>query len=139
VAERGMITSDNGIQLMGYFYLPGRRTGDPDVTSYAQGTAEWFFRKRLNGPYGAAPILIDRLQAVGPKRTNLYDPALKWTTDYEGRQVFTAVHRQARGAPQGGNFTFEDGHAEWYQGPRVSLGSAYDSWQCFFKIPVAEQ
>jgi prepilin-type N-terminal cleavage/methylation domain-containing protein len=138
VAERGMITSDNGIQLMGYFYLPGRRTGDPDVTSYAQGTAEWFFRKKLNGPQGAAPILIDRLQAVGPKCTNLYDARLKWTTDYEGRQVFTAVHRQARGAPQGGNFTFEDGHVDWYQGPRVSLGSAYDSWQCFFKIPIAE-
>ncbi|HRZ37115.1 MAG TPA: type II secretion system protein [Candidatus Paceibacterota bacterium] len=138
VAERGMITSDTGLQLMGYFYLPGRRTGDPDVSSYAQGTAEWFFRKKLNGPYASAPILIDRLQAVGPKCTNIYDARLRWTTDYEGRQVFTAVHRGAGGAPQGGNFTFEDGHVEWCQGRRVSLGSAYGDWQCFFKIPVAE-
>ena len=29
VAERGMISSDNGAQLMGYFYLPGRRTEMP--------------------------------------------------------------------------------------------------------------
>jgi prepilin-type N-terminal cleavage/methylation domain-containing protein len=138
VAERGMITSDNGAQLMGYFYLPGRRAADPDVTSYAQGTSEWFFRKKLNGPYGSAPILIDRLQGVGPKTTNIYDPRLSWTTDYEGKKVFTAVHRGAKGAPDGGNFTYEDGHVEWFQGRRVGLGSAYGTWQCFFKVPVAE-
>ena len=138
VAERGMITSDSGAQLMGYFYLPGRRTGDPDVTSYAQGTAEWFFRKKLNGPYASAPILIDRLQALGPKTTNIYDARLRWTTDYDGKKVLTSVHRLASGAPEGGNFTFEDGHVEWLKGQRVSLGSAYGDWQCFFKIPVAE-
>lgn len=138
VAEQGMITSDNGPQLMGYFYLPGRRTGDPDVTGGAQGTAEWFFRKKLNGPYGNAPILIDRLQAVGSKTTNIYDPRLAWTTDYNGKKVFTAVHRGQRGAPEGGNFTFEDGHVEWYTGKRVSLGSDYGGWQCFFKIPIPE-
>ena len=137
-AERGMISSDNGSQLMGYFYLPGRRTGDTDVTSGAQGVSEWFFRKKLNGPYASAPILIDRLQALGPKTTNIYDPRLRWTTDYEGKKVFTAVHRGNLGAPDGGNFTFEDGHVEWFQGRRVSLGSAYGDWQCFFKIPVAE-
>jgi prepilin-type N-terminal cleavage/methylation domain-containing protein len=139
VAERGMITSDTGDQLMGYFYLPGRRTSDPDVTSYAQGTAEWFFRKKLNGPYGSAPILIDRLQALGPKTTNIYDPRLSWTTDYNGKKVLTSVHRLAGGAPEGGNFTFEDGHVEWFAGRRVSLGSAYGDWQCFFKIPVPDQ
>ena len=141
VAERGMITSDTGAQLLGYFYLPGRRTDkpgpDPDVTNYAQGTAEWFFRKKLNGPYGSAPILIDRLQAIGPKTTNIYDARLQWTTDYEGKKVLTSVHRGARGAPQGGNFTFEDGRVEWFPGRRVSLGSDYSGWQCFFKIPVA--
>jgi prepilin-type N-terminal cleavage/methylation domain-containing protein len=136
VAERGMISSDSGAQLMGYFYLPGRRTGDTDVSSYAQGTAEWFFRKKLNGPYGSAPILIDRLQAIGPKTTNIYDDRLRWTTDYEGKKVLTSVHRGARGAPEGGNFTFEDGHVEWFRGRRVALGSAYGEWQCFFKIPV---
>jgi len=139
VAERGMISSDNGPQLVGYFYLPGRRAGDTDVTSFAQGTAEWFFRKKLNGLYGSAPILIDRLQALGPKTTNIYDPRLRWTTDYDGKKVLTSVHRGARGAPEGGNFTFEDGRVEWFPGRRVSLGSAYGEWQCFFKIPVADQ
>jgi prepilin-type N-terminal cleavage/methylation domain-containing protein len=137
VAERGMITSDSGAQLLGYFYLPGRRDKDPDVTSYAQGTSDWFFRKKLNGPYGSAPILIDRLQAVGAKTTNIYDPRLSWTTDYEGKKVQTSVHRGAKGAPDGGNFTYEDGHVEWFQGRRVGLGSDYSGWQCFFKVPIA--
>jgi prepilin-type N-terminal cleavage/methylation domain-containing protein len=137
VAESGMIASDAGAQLVGYFYLPGRRTGDPDVTSYAQGTADWFFRKKLNGPYGSAPVLIDRLQAMGAKTTNIYDPKLRWTTDYGGKKVLTSVHRRSNGAPDGGNFTFEDGHVEWRPGRLVSLGSAYNEWQCFFKIPIA--
>ena len=138
-AERGMIASDNVAQLMGYFYLPGRKAGDPDVTGGAQGTAEWFFRKKLNSQYGSAPILIDRLQALGSKTTNMYSPRLTWTTDYEGKKVLTSVHRGPAGAPDGGNFTFEDGHVEWYNGKKVSLGSDYGGWQCFFKIPVTEQ
>jgi prepilin-type N-terminal cleavage/methylation domain-containing protein len=138
-AEAGMISSDAGEQLIGYFYLPGRRDKDPDVTAGAQGTADWFFRRKLNGPFASAPILIDRLQAVGSKTTNIYDPRLSWTTDYNGKRVFTAVHRRQRGAPEGGNFTFEDGHVEWHPGQRVSLGSAYGNWQCFFKIPIAGQ
>jgi len=136
VAEKGMIANDGQAQLIGYFLLPGRKTGDADVTSGAQGTAEWFFRKKMDGPYAAAPILIDRLQALGSKTTNIYDSKLTWTTDADGKKVFTAVHRVGRGAPSGGNFTFEDGHTEWIKGQRVSLGSDYGGWQCFFKIPV---
>ncbi|MDB6040663.1 MAG: hypothetical protein JWM99_4504, partial [Verrucomicrobiales bacterium] len=87
--------------------------------------------------FGSAPILIDRLQALGSKTTNIYDPKLIWTTDYNGKKVLTAVHRNPSGAPEGGNFTFEDGHVDWYPGRRVSLGSDYGGWQIFFKIPIA--
>ena len=136
-AERGMIASDTVSQLIGYFFLPGRSRGDADVTAGAQGTAEWLFRRKLNGVYGDAPILIDRLQALGTKTTNIFDPKLNWTTDFDGRKVATGVHRGARGVPEGGNFTFEDGHVEWYKSQRVTLGSDYSGWQIFFKIPVA--
>lgn len=136
-AEQGMITSDNQDQLIGYFYLPGRKPGDPDVTGGAQGTSEWFFRKKLNSGYSSAPILIDRLQALGSKTTNIYGAKLTWTTDYNGKKVPTAVHRKQNLAPEGGNFTFEDGHVSWYPGQQVSLGSDYGGWQCFFKIPIS--
>ncbi len=135
-AERGMISADNTPQLLGYFFLPGRTTGDPDVTAGAQGTKEWFFRKKLGTSFDLAPILIDRLQALGSKATNISSSKLTWYTDYEGKKVPTAVHRLARGVPDGGNFTFEDGHVEWYRSPLVTLGSDYGGWQLFFKIPL---
>ena len=111
---------------------------DGGVMSAAQGTAQWYFRNKLGGPYAQAPILIDRLQGIGPVTTNVYDPRLTWTTPYNGKNVLTAVHRVARGAPSGGNFLFEDGHAEWFPGQRVSLGAAIGSWMCFFKIPIQQ-
>ena len=135
-AERGMITADNSAQLLGYFFLPGRRAGDPDVTAGAQGTSEWFFRKKLGTSYDLSPILVDRLQALGPKVTNISNPKLSWFTDYEGKKVPTAVHRVTGGVPDGGNFTYEDGHVEWYKSQRVSLGSDYGGWQCFFNISL---
>jgi prepilin-type N-terminal cleavage/methylation domain-containing protein len=137
-AEAGMIGSDTGEQLVGYFYLPGRKAGDTDVTAGAQGTADWFFRTKLNGPFGAAPILIDRLQAVGAKTTNIYNPKLSWTTVYANKSVPTSVHRGPNGAPEGGNFTYEDGHVQWFPGRTVSLGSDYGGWQCFFKVPIGD-
>jgi len=140
-AERSMIQSDNAAQLMGYFYLPGRRDNDPDVTTMAKGTANWFFKKKMGGPFASAPILIDRMQGIGPSTTNMYDGRLRWVTDFEGKRVLTAVHRRVNGAPDGGNFTFEDGSVSWNNGRRVSLGAGDGSigdWKCFFKIPIAD-
>ena len=136
--ESDNVLTDNQPQLIGYFYLPGRMNNDGGVMSAAQGTAQWYFRNKLGGPYAQAPILIDRLQGIGPVTTNVYDPRLTWTTPYNGKNVLTAVHRVARGAPSGGNFLFEDGHAEWFPGQRVSLGAAIGSWMCFFKIPIQQ-
>ena len=135
-AEAGMITSDNSEQLIGYFYFPGRKQGDTDVTTGSQGTSDWFFRKKLNGQFGTAPVLADRLQAVGTKTTNIYDAKLQWVTDYNGKKIMTSVHRGQGGAPEGGNFTFEDGHVDWKPGRQVSLGTDYGGWQCFYKIPI---
>ena len=136
--EMDNVLTDNQPQLIGYFYLPGRTNNAADVMSSAQGTAQWYFRKKLGGQYAQAPMLIDRLQGTGPLTTNVYDPRLMWTYPYNGKNVLTAVHRVARGAPSGGNFLFEDGHAEWFPGKKVSLGAAIGTWMCFYKIPVQE-
>jgi hypothetical protein len=137
--EAQNIMQDNVPQLIGYFYLPGRRDNDAEIRGFAKGTEQWFYRRKLGGRYWQAPILIDRMQGIGPQTTNIYDPRLNWTTSLNGRSVLTAVHRQDRGAPDGGNFAFEDGHVEWFNGRRVSLGAgggAIGDWMCFFKIPV---
>ena len=141
-AEVGMITSDTQAQLMGYFYISGRMRPpkDTDISSFEKGTGEWFWRTKLGGEYSGAPIIVDRMQGLGPSTTNMYDARLRWNTDYEGKTVATATHRGARGAPEGGNFAFEDGHVEWKNGRRVSLGAGGGSigeWMCYFKIPIS--
>ena len=137
-AEAGMISSDSGQQLMGYFYISGRKSTDGDISTFEKGTGNWFYRTRLGGEFSGAPILVDRMQGLGSS-TNMYDSRISWVYDYEGKSVLTAVHRGSRGAPDGGNFAFEDGHVEWYKGQRVAVGAAggsIGSWTCFFKIPI---
>ena len=139
VAEAGMIGSDNVPQLIGYFSLPGRT---PNGWPYnSEGIEGWHFRKKLGGPYRAAPIMIDRLQAVGSWSTSANKGSVVWTTDYNGKKVFTGAHRTGKGEPAGGQFGFEDGHVEWRRlnlnnaRATVDVGSQAGSWICFYKIP----
>jgi hypothetical protein len=132
-----MITSDGQPQLLGYFYLPGRNPNGEEAKSHAKGTVEWFTKQKLGGQFSQAPVLIDRMQGIGPATTNMYDSRLTWFTDYEGKKVPSATHRGDRSAPSGGNFLFEDGHAEWFNGKRVGLGSSVGDWQCYFKIAIS--
>lgn len=135
-AEIG-IASDNDAQLLGYFYLPGRNPNGSEASSHAKGTVEWFTKQKMGGQFSQAPVLIDRMQGLGPATTNMYDPRLTWFTDYEGKKVPSATHRGERSAPAGGNFLFEDGHAEWFNGKRVGLGSSVGDWQCYYKITIS--
>jgi prepilin-type N-terminal cleavage/methylation domain-containing protein len=133
------ITSYDQRQLIGYFYLPGRTNNGFNASSVVtEGIDQWFARRKLGGTYSQAPILIDRLQGLGPRTTNMYSPSLAWSTDYNGKKVPTAVHRLNGGAPQGGNFLFEDGHVEWVSGKKVSLGASVGTWRCFYKIPIGD-
>ena len=88
--------------------------------------------------HSLSPVIIDRMQGIGPETTNMYDRRLTWTTDYDNKKVLTATHRLQNGAPSGGNFGFEDGHVQWVNGKGVSLGAAIGSWMCFFRIPISE-
>ncbi len=126
--------------LTGYFYLPGRTniSGVNDWPYNSEGLGEWHFRKKLGGRLAGAPVLIDRLQGVGPRCTNVYDKRLSWTTTDAGRTWRTPNHAEGSGAPSGGNFLFEDGHVNWYNGRQVTLGSYSGTWQCFYRIPIAE-
>jgi len=145
-AETGMIRSDTEPQLLGYFYLPGRRgaAAKADVASFAasRGTAEWYYRLKMGTEYRRAPVLIDRMQGFSPPITdNMYDPRLGWRTasTYNNRPVYTASHRLGNGAPEGGNFLFEDGHVVWLNGKRVALGATggnIGDWVCYYKIQL---
>jgi prepilin-type N-terminal cleavage/methylation domain-containing protein len=135
-AEQG-ITDNNSSQLIGYFYLAGRNSPDANVEGTSNGTRDWFYRTKLGGKFSKAPFLVDRMQGLGAA-TNMYDPSMLWATGYNGKQVPTATHRQNKGAPEGGNFTFEDGHVDWINGRKVGLGSRIGEWACFYKIALPE-
>ncbi len=134
--EAGNVLADNQPQLLGYFFLPGRRAGS--VNFARNGTAEWFYRQKFGGNHAKAPVLIDRMQGIGTA-TNMHDPRLSWVTTLDGKTIKTAVHRRQNGAPDGGNFLFEDGHAEWINGKKVMVGGTggdIGTWTCFFAIKI---
>ena len=123
--------------LTGYFYLPGREANGWPYDS--EKLKEWHLRKKMGGVYSGAPVLIDRMQGVGPRTTNMYDTRLTWTVSDGGKNWRSGNHwAGARNAPTGGNFTFEDGHVEWRSGRTVGLGSWAGTWQCFYKINIPE-
>jgi prepilin-type N-terminal cleavage/methylation domain-containing protein len=140
VAELGMISTDRDKQLLGYFYMPGRYKGSMAAWDTKKlGTEEWFYRSKLGqGTNALAPILVDKNQAIGAAATQMTDGKLIWTTDYNAKKVFTGTHRGVKGSPEGGNFTFEDGHVDWINRYKIELGGSGGGWQCYFKIPVGQ-
>jgi prepilin-type N-terminal cleavage/methylation domain-containing protein/prepilin-type processing-associated H-X9-DG protein len=89
--------------LIGYNYLPGRDAAGGQAFPYGGGTPnlqEWAYRKKMNGPYRRAPIMIDRMQQKNGS----------WVED---SGVIGSVHRGRANVPTGANFLFEDGHVEW--------------------------
>ncbi|MBI4326898.1 MAG: type II secretion system protein [Chloroflexi bacterium] len=126
--------------LTGYFYLPHRANGPQNGWPYDScGLKDWHFRKKLGGEWRNAPILIDMLQGHGSASGGGANVRVtSWYTPDSGKMVPTASHRERNGAPEGGNFLFEDGHVSWYQRPKIALGSYAGDWILFYKIPIGQ-
>lgn len=145
------IGSDDQAQLIGYFWIPGRlrpgTAGNPSSWPYdSHGLGEWHYRKKLGGVYSAAPVMSDRLQGVRVGGT-MGDPTggMTWVVaNWQGRTIRTAAHRDASGAPTGGNFLFEDGRVEWrpfrlsQAESTIGIGSASGTWVLYYKLPGIE-
>ena len=137
------ITSDASAQLIGYFAMPYRAN-----TSYMDydycGVGGWCFKTKFDGPYRAAPVMSDLLQAGGTWNPSANSGTLGWTGSIDGRDVTTASH-VVNAAPAGSNFLFEDGHVDWHRAnwgnPRAAIDLGTTSvaggggWLYFYKIP----
>jgi prepilin-type N-terminal cleavage/methylation domain-containing protein len=143
VAETG-VTSDNTAQLIGYFYFPGRVNPADDGWNYDVPTplSGWMTRKKFGGPYRLAPIMSDRLQAVGSWNVSANSGNVAWQTTYPNvGSVMTSSHRGKGGVPTGGKFLFEDTHVDWFKfnlanaRATVDVGSTFSSWVLFYKLP----
>ena len=81
--------------LTGYFYLPYRRA-DRWAPFNVFGTDEWLLKKKMNGQYGNAPILIDMMQVKGSPGNG--SNTVRMTTFYEiegTRRIPYASHRNS--------------------------------------------
>ncbi len=67
-AEAGMISSDNAAQLIGYFYLPGRKDNDSTVKSQTKGLQDWYYRSKLGGPFPRLQSSSTACRGSGQKR-----------------------------------------------------------------------
>jgi prepilin-type N-terminal cleavage/methylation domain-containing protein len=139
IAETG-IASDTSQQLIGYFSLPARENNAGNIWNYdSEGLAEWHFKKKLGGTYRNAPIMSDRVQAVGVWSGN--PSGLTWRATYAGISYWSASHRDKAGVPEGAKFLFEDGHVDWRKfkldsaPATIDLGSKTGGWSLFYKPP----
>jgi len=131
--------SDNiAINLIGYQFLPGRdKDGWPDYNS--NGLAEWMYRKKMGGAYRRAPVMIDKIQAVGSSPTG----PLTWAgSTGSGAATFPfANHRNGKGESTGGNFLYEDTSVLWRRFDVSNLKSTIDvgstsgsgGWYVYFR------
>ena len=73
----GTTGPERGPILTGFFYLPSRIVGSGENWPHnSEKIGGWSARKKFGGEFSRAPVLIDRLQGLGPRTTNIYDPRL---------------------------------------------------------------
>jgi len=134
------VVSDTSRQLLGFFYLPFRDNSGGNTWPYdSAGLGEWHFKKKLGETQRHAPIMSDRLQAVGSWTLAANNGFVTWATTFNGVSVKTASHRDKGGVPEGGNFLFEDGRGVWYKfnvrnaRGTVDVGSFTGGWTLFYR------
>jgi prepilin-type N-terminal cleavage/methylation domain-containing protein len=135
--HRAYESDNNRVNLIGYQFLPGRDNNPVAWPNYNdQGLGEWVLRKKLGGPYRKAPVMIDKIQAVGTV------PNLTWSgaTGGSGGRTFPfANHRNSAGISFGGNFLYEDGSVLWRRfdlsklKTTIDIGSAASGWTVFYR------
>lgn len=125
-----------GRVLSGYFYLPYRKTNETRWNYNSQGLADWAGKKRFNGLFQQAPVLMDMKQAAGtagPDGKNARIIPGGWMAG----TIPISSHVRRGGEPIGGNFLFEDGHVGWYRSREIDVGSSGASgWLAFYKIAI---
>jgi hypothetical protein len=122
--------------LIGYYYLCGQKgppyeSGDqitfgPPWDIEPDGWTEgrkWLERKKFDTRYRNAPVLSD---------IKLYDG----TSWFFGNNMAYSSHTKGSddGEPDGGNFLFEDGHAEWFESFDIKLGCYLGATEFYWRV-----
>lgn len=110
--------------LVGYFYLPFRTPTNINYT-FAQGGQGngWVAKRKPNGPFSHAPLLIDMKQFSTSYNSWWYTP---------NPNIAFSSHIDATGQPIVVNMLFEDGHVFSYRGEQVKLGATMGGWDFYY-------
>ncbi len=106
VWRRAYEAGSNVKTLIGYHWLPARAQS-PTYEGY--GVKEWFYRRKMGGPYRNAPVIVDAIENGGVSGQRSWLISLP-SINYSGP---SSSHPGSGGIPTGGNFQFEDGRVEW--------------------------
>jgi prepilin-type processing-associated H-X9-DG protein len=127
----------------GYFIIPHQ-----DVERWSHlwdykigGIEAWHSRTKFGGEFLRAPIVVDRIVAVGVAKTAESVRIVNWMVgsgDFE--RVPFSSHAGRHGVSEGGNFLFEDGHVSWHrrEGIDLAMKAKLDSatYLYFYRIKI---
>ena len=124
-----------GRALCGFFYLPHRSTNISTWSYNSQRLGGWVSKKKIDGQFKNAPILMDIKLAAGSVGSDGKNAKINpggW-----GGSSPLSSHALTGREPAGGNFLFEDGHVAWYRSRDVDVGSTSPTgWLAFYQIPI---
>jgi len=125
----------SGRVLCGFFYLPYRNTNTTSWSYNSQRLGGWAGKKKLDGQFRTAPILMDVKLAAGT--VGVDGKNAKINPGGWGGSGGLSSHVLKGGQPEGGNFLFEDGHVTWYRSREVDVGSTSPvGWLAFYQIQI---
>jgi len=129
-----MIVDEKGRVLCGFFYLPHRNLNYSRWSYHSQRLGGWAGKKKLNGEFKNAPLLMDLKLAAGSVGPDGKNPVIMpggWGSPPISSHILKGVE------PAGGNFLFEDGHVSWYRSREVDVGSTGGGgWLAFYQIQI---
>jgi len=103
--------------LIGYQFLPGGRLAGSDNYN-AYGLGNWVLnRTKFGGAYRKAPVMMDKIQEASGS----------WLNVVGGQATPISNHNGSGNIPSGGNFLYEDAHAEWRNFKWAGTGAAATS------------
>ena len=119
--------------LIGYQFLPGRDAAG-ETTWNLEGLGSWLYRTKLGQSYRKAPVMIDKIQALGSTPTSV----LNWWDLVAGTSYPSANHPGNGEVSTGGNFLYEDGSVLWRKFDlgnlpgTINVGAVGDNYVVFF-------
>lgn len=138
--------SDKTPVFSGYHIIPHQDVvlNAPSIDYKVAGIEGWHSRNKLGGEFLRAPVVVDRVSAMGFASSEVNVKVVSWEHGIENEVVVPHSNHAGKGLiPEGGNFLFEDGRVAWFRLENIALGSKSKRgdpsfYLFFYKIPIEQ-